>query len=206
MHSWFSDTTQDYVNHDYRIMVAEVASTVNEVLLTKYLLKTETDEKRRAYILNHFLESFRTTLYRQTLFAEFERKAHDLYAAGQPLTAAALNKVYHDLEATYYDGIGIDADIDPEWSYIPHFYRAFYVYQYATGISAATALAKRILTLGAPAVADYRKFLSGGSSLHPIDMLRVAGVDMESPKPVLDAIEDFRDTLARLKPLLGIRA
>ena len=101
MHSWFSDTTQDYVNHDYRIMVAEVASTVNEVLLTKYLLKTETDEKRRAYILNNFLESFRTTLYRQTLFAEFERKAHDLYAAGQPLTASALNKVSHDLEATY---------------------------------------------------------------------------------------------------------
>ena len=138
-------------------MVAEVASTVNEVMLTKYLLKTETDEKRRAYILNHFLESFRTTLYRQTLFAEFERKAHDLYAAGKPLTATSLNKVYHDLEATYYDGIGIDADIDPEWSYVPHFYRAFYVYQYATGFSSAVAIAEHILTTGD--ASGYLKFL-----------------------------------------------
>lgn len=200
MHSWFSDTTQDYVNHDYRIMVAEVASTVNEVLLTKYLLKTETDEKRRAYILNHFLESFRTTLYRQTLFAEFERKAHDLYAAGQPLTASALNKVYHDLEATYYDGIDIDADIDPEWSYIPHFYRAFYVYQYATGFSSAVAIAERILTTGD--ASGYLKFLTTGGSDYPLEELKIAGIDLTKPDTVRSALRVFDETVDELSALL----
>ena len=200
MHSWFSDTTQDYVNHDYRIMVAEVASTVNEVLLTKYLLKTETDEKRRAYILNHFLESFRTTLYRQTLFAEFERKAHDLYAAGQPLTATSLNKVYHDLEATYYDGIGIDADIDPEWSYIPHFYRAFYVYQYATGFSSAVAIAEHILTTGD--ASGYLKFLTTGGSDYPLEELKIAGVDLTKPDTVRSALRVFDETIDELAKIL----
>ena len=200
MHSWFSDTTQDYVNHDYRIMVAEVASTVNEVLLTKYLLKIETDEKRRAYILNHFLESFRTTLYRQTLFAEFERKAHDLYAAGQPLTASALNKVYHDLEATYYDGIGIDTDIDPEWSYIPHFYRAFYVYQYATGFSSAVAIAEHILTTGD--ASGYLKFLTTGGSDYPLEELKIAGIDLTKPDTVRSALRVFDETVDELSALL----
>ena len=200
MHSWFSDTTQDYVNHDYRIMVAEVASTVNEVLLTKYLLKTETDEKRRAYILNHFLESFRTTLYRQTLFAEFERKAHDLYAAGQPLTATSLNKVYHDLEATYYDGIGIDADIDPEWSYVPHFYRAFYVYQYATGFSSAVAIAEHILTTGD--ASGYLKFLTTGGSDYPLEELKIAGVDLTKPDTVRSALRVFDETIDELAKIL----
>lgn len=200
MHSWFSDTTQDYINHDYRIMVAEVASTVNEVLLTKYLLKTETDEKRRAYILNHFLESFRTTLYRQTLFAEFERKAHDLYAAGQPLTATSLNKVYHDLEATYYDGIGIDADIDPEWSYVPHFYRAFYVYQYATGFSSAVAIAEHILTTGD--ASGYLKFLTTGGSDYPLEELKIAGVDLTKPDTVRSALRVFDETIDELAKIL----
>ena len=200
MHSWFSDTTQDYVNHDYRIMVAEVASTVNEVLLTKYLLKTETDPKRRAYILNHFLESFRTTIYRQTLFAEFERKAHELYAAGQPLTASALNQVYHDLEATYYDGIGIDPDIDPEWSYIPHFYRQFYVYQYATGFSSAVAIAKHILTTGD--ASGYLRFLTTGGSDYPLEELKIAGVDLTKPDAVRSALRVFDETVDELAALL----
>ena len=200
MHSWFSDTTQDYVNHDYRIMVAEVASTVNEVLLTKYLLKTETDPKRRAYILNHFLESFRTTIYRQTLFAEFERKAHELYAAGTPLTAATLGSVYHDLEALYYDGIGIDSDIDPEWSYIPHFYRAFYVYQYATGFSSAVAIAEHILTTGD--ASGYRKFLTTGGSDYPLEELKLAGVDLTKPETVRSALRVFDETVEELSALL----
>ena len=200
MHSWFSDTTQDYVNHDYRIMVAEVASTVNEVLLTKYLLKTETDPKRRAYILNHFLESFRTTIYRQTLFAEFERKAHELYAAGTPLTAATLDSVYHDLEALYYDGIGIDSDIDPEWSYIPHFYRAFYVYQYATGFSSAVAIAEHILTTGD--ASGYRKFLTTGGSDYPLEELKLAGVDLTKPETVRSALRVFDETVEELSALL----
>ena len=200
MHSWFSDTTQDYVNHEYRIMVAEVASTVNEVLLTKYLLKTETDPGRRAYILNHFLESFRTTLYRQTLFAEFERKAHELYAAGQPLTASTLNKVYHELEATYYDGIGIDPDIDPEWSYIPHFYRAFYVYQYATGFSSAVAIADHILTTGD--ASGYLRFLTTGGSDYPLEELKIAGVDLTKPDTVRSALRVFDETVDELSRIL----
>ena len=200
MHSWFSDTTNDYVNHEYRIMVAEVASTVNEVLLTKYLLKTETDPGRRAYILNHFLESFRTTLYRQTLFAEFERKAHDLYAAGQPLTASTLNKVYHELEATYYDGIGIDPDIDPEWSYIPHFYRAFYVYQYATGFSSAVAIAEHILTTGD--ASGYLRFLTTGGSDYPLEELKIAGVDLTKPDTVRSALRVFDETVDELSRIL----
>lgn len=148
MHSFFSSRAQEFVNHSYRIMVAEVASTVNEVLMTMYLLKTETDKKRRAYILNHFLEGFRTTLFRQTLFAEFERKAHELHAAGTPLTSQTLNKIYHDLVALYYEGAEIDEEIDTEWSFIPHFYTPFYVYQYATGFSSAVAIARHILETG----------------------------------------------------------
>lgn len=200
MHSWFSDTTQDYVNHDYRIMVAEVASTVNEVLLTKYLLQTETDPKRRAYILNHFLEGFRTTLYRQTLFAEFERKSHELYDAGTPLTAETLNSVYHDLEATYYNGIGIDPDIDPEWSYIPHFYRAFYVYQYATGFSSAVAIADKILSTGD--ASGYLKFLTTGGSDYPLEELKLAGIDLTSPDTVRSALRVFDETVEELAALL----
>ena len=201
MHSWYSDSANDFVNHDYRIMVAEVASTVNEVLLTKYLLKTETDPKRRAYILNHFLESFRTTIYRQTLFAEFERKAHELYAAGQPLTAAALDGVYHELEALYYDGIGIDKDIDPEWSFIPHFYRAFYVYQYATGFSSAVAIAEHILTTGD--ASGYRKFLTTGGSDYPLEELKLAGVDLTKPDTVASALRVFDETVDELSALLN---
>lgn len=200
MHSYFSDSTQEYVNHDYRIMVAEVASTVNEVLLTMYLLKTETDKKRRAYVLNHFLEGFRTTLFRQTLFAEFERKAHELYAAGQPLTAQVLNGVYHDLEALYYEGAGIDPVVDAEWSYIPHFYRPFYVYQYATGFSSAVAIAKNILSTGD--ASGYLKFLTTGGSDYPLNELKIAGVDLTSPETVKSALAVFKDTIRELSELI----
>ena len=200
MHSFFSDRTQPYPLHDYRIMVAEVASTVNEVLLTKYLLKTETDKKRRAYVLNHFLEGFRTTLFRQTLFAEFERKAHELAAAGTPLTADALNKVYHDLVALYYEGAETDGDIDPEWSYIPHFYRNFYVYQYATGFSSAVAIADNILSTGD--ASGYLKFLTTGGSDYPLNELKIAGVDLTKPDTVKNALKVFSDTVDELEKLL----
>lgn len=200
MHSYFSDKTQPYATHGYRILVAEVASTVNEVLLTMHLLKTETDKKRRAYILNHFLEGFRTTLFRQTLFAEFERKAHELYAAGTPLTAKTLNKVYHDLVALYYDGAETGNVIDSEWAYIPHFYTPFYVYQYATGYSSAVAIARHILETGD--ASDYLRFLTTGGSDYPLNELKIAGVDLTKPDTVKSALEVFATTIDELSELL----
>ena len=200
MHSYFSDRDQDYVNHDYRIFVAEVASTVNEVLLTRYLLEHETDARRRAYILNHFLEGFRTTVFRQTLFAEFERKAHSLYEAGTPLTAQSLNAVFHELNALYYDGCVIDDFADVEWARIPHFYNAFYVYQYATGFSSAVAIADGILKRGG--AKQYLKFLSTGGSDYPIEELKLAGVDLTRPDAIRQAMEVFRASLEEFKAVL----
>ena len=200
MHSFFSSRAQEFVNHSYRIMVAEVASTVNEVLMTMYLLKTETDKKRRAYILNHFLEGFRTTLFRQTLFAEFERKAHELHAAGTPLTSQTLNKIYHDLVALYYEGAEIDEEIDTEWSFIPHFYTPFYVYQYATGFSSAVAIARHILETGA--ASEYLRFLSTGGSDYPLNELKIAGIDLTKPDTVKSALEVFANTVKEFEALL----
>ena len=200
MHSYFSDREQDYPNHDYRIFVAEVASTVNEVLLTRYLLGVETDARRRAYVLNHFLEGFRTTVFRQTLFAEFERKAHALYQEGTPLTAQLLNGVYHDLNALYYEGAVIDAFADVEWARIPHFYRAFYVYQYATGFSSAVAIAENILHKNG--AAQYLKFLTTGGSDYPIEELKLAGVDLTRTEAIVQALDVFRQSLDELKQLL----
>ncbi len=200
MHSFFSSRAQEFVNHSYRIMVAEVASTVNEVLMTMYLLKTETDKKRRAYILNHFLEGFRTTLFRQTLFAEFERKAHELHAAGTPLTSQTLNKIYHDLVALYYEGAEIDEEIDTEWSFIPHFYTPFYVYQYATGFSSAVAIARHILETGD--ASEYLRFLSTGGSDYPLNELKIAGIDLTKPDTVKSALEVFANTVKELEALL----
>ena len=193
MHSFFSDRAQDYANHDYRIFVAEVASTVNEVLLTRYLLETETDPKRRAYVLNHFLEGFRTTVFRQTLFAEFERKAHALYQSGTPLTAQTLNAVYRELNGLYYAGSENDAFADVEWSRIPHFYSAFYVYQYATGFSSAVTIADGILSSGD--ASHYLKFLTTGGSDYPIEELKLAGVDLTKPDALRHAMAAFKDTL-----------
>ncbi len=200
MHSFFSSRAQEFVNHSYRIMVAEVASTVNEVLMTMYLLKTETDKKRRAYILNHFLEGFRTTLFRQTLFAEFERKAHELHAAGTPLTSQTLNKIYHDLVALYYEGAEIDEEIDTEWSFIPHFYTPFYVYQYATGFSSAVAIARHILETGD--ASEYLHFLSTGGSDYPLNELKIAGIDLTKPDTVKSALEVFANTVKEFEALL----
>ncbi len=200
MHSYKSSEAQDYANHDYRILVAEVASTVNEVLLTKYLLKTETDKKRRAYILNHFLEGFRTTVFRQTLFAEFERKAHEMEQAGEPLTAQSLNKVYRELNELYYEGAVVNDLMEIEWARIPHFYNAFYVYQYATGFSSAVAIANRILETGD--ASDYLRFLSLGGSDYPLEELKVAGVDLTKPEAVLSALDVFQSSLDELEALL----
>lgn len=200
MHSWFSDTTQDFANHDYRIMVAEVASTVNEVLLTKYLLKTETDPRRRAYILNHFLEGFRTTVFRQTLFAEFEKQAHDAEMSGTPLTAEVLNGIYRKLNELYYDGAVVNELQDIEWARIPHFYNAFYVYKYATGFCSAVAIADRILNHGG--TEDYLKFLSTGGSDYPLEELKIAGVDLTRPDTVRNALREFDAALTELEQLL----
>ena len=201
MHSYHSSEKQDFANHRYRILVAEVASTVNEVLLTKYLLSVETDKARRAFILNHFLEGFRTTVFRQTLFAEFERKAHDAYMAGQPLTAQYLNGLYRELNLQYYDGADVGELHDIEWARIPHFYNAFYVYQYATGFCSAVAIADRILKTGD--ASDYLKFLATGGSDYPIEELKIAGVDLTSPDTVANALKVFDETLTELEDLLA---
>ncbi|MBQ8440794.1 MAG: oligoendopeptidase F [Clostridia bacterium] len=200
MHSYLSDTTQDFVNHDYRILVAEVASTVNEVLLTRYLLSAETDPVKKAYILNHFLEGFRTTVFRQTLFAEFERQAHDLQLEGTPLTADTMNKIYHDLNALYYEGAVINELQDIEWARIPHFYNAFYVYQYATGFCSAVSIAKRILEENG--AEDYLRFLSTGGSDYPLEELKIAGVDLTQPDAVESALKEFDRSLSELEALL----
>ncbi len=200
MHSYKSDHTQDYMNHDYCIFVAEVASTVNEVLLTKYLLKTETDKARRAYVLNHFLEGFRTTLFRQTLFAEFERKAHEAYQNGEPLTAEKLTSIYRSLVELYYEGAEVPENIAYEWAFIPHFYNAFYVFQYATGFSSAVAIASHIFETGD--AEGYLKFLTTGGSDYPLNELKLAGVDLTSPQPVKDALKVFGDSVRELRALL----
>ena len=200
MHSYFSDHAQDYPNHDYRILVAEVASTVNEVLLTKYLLHNELAPKRRAYILNHFLEGFRTTVFRQTLFAEFERRTHDLYQSGEPLTAETLCKVYRELNDLYYAGAVNNELQDVEWARVPHFYTAFYVYQYATGFCSAVAIAAQILESGD--ASRYLTFLRTGGSMYPIDELKLAGVDLTQPETVRRALAVFSDSLEEFEKLL----
>ncbi len=201
MHSYLSNETQTFANSDYFITVAEVASTVNEVLLTKYLLSTETDPKKRAYILNHFLEGFRTTVFRQTLFAEFERKAHDLDQAGTPLTAEVLNGIYHDLNALYYDGATVNPLQDVEWARIPHFYSSFYVYQYATGFCSAVAIANHIIETGD--ASNYLRFLTTGGSDYPIEELKIAGVDLTEPDTVKNALKVFDESLSELEALIG---
>ena len=200
MHSYFSDRAQDYPNHDYRILVAEVASTANEVLLTKYLLRNELDPKRRAYILNHFLEGFRTTVFRQTLFAEFERRTHDLYQSGEPLTAETLCKVYRELNDLYYAGAVNNELQDVEWARVPHFYTAFYVYQYATGFCSAVAIAAQILESGD--ASRYLTFLRTGGSMYSIDELKLAGVDLTQPETVRRALAVFSDSLEEFEKLL----
>ncbi|MBQ1931565.1 MAG: oligoendopeptidase F [Lachnospiraceae bacterium] len=204
MHSYFSNKVQPHQTAGYRIFVAEVASTCNEILLTRYLLKTTTDKAQRAYIVNHFLDTFKGTLFRQTMFAEFEKTAHKMMEEGEALTAEKLNKVYYDINAKYFGPDMVCDDlIKLEWARIPHFYTPFYVYQYATGISAAGALSTRILELGEEGVKDYMKFLTGGGSQDPIDLLKLAGVDMSEKAPVQAALKLFDEMVTELEEMLG---
>lgn len=203
IHTYMSCKGQPPVYSDYVIFVAEVASTVNEALLTQHLLKTRTDPRERAYILNHFCEQFKGTLYRQTMFAEFELAFNEIAARGEGITAEALGDIYRELNASYYGpDIVVDDQIAVEWARIPHFYYQYYVYQYATGFSAAIALSNRILREGAPAVADYLGFLSGGSSKTPIDLLKGAGVDMTTPEPTAAALAYFDELVDELADAL----
>ena len=203
IHSYHSDKEQPYIYAGYKIFVAEVASTCNEALLIDHMLGHTEDKKEKAYLINHFLEKFKGTLYRQTMFAEFEMITHKMVEDGESLTADALCKIYHDLNVTYFgNDIVIDSEIDMEWARIPHFYNAFYVYQYATGYSAAIALSRRILNEGDAAVADYIRFLSGGSSNYPIELLKGAGVDMSTKEPVKQALEMFAELLDQMEELM----
>ena len=203
MHSYYSNKNQPQVYADYTIFVAEVASTLNEALLMAYLLETTTDKKERLYYLNHYLEQFRATLYRQTMFAEFEQIIHKNAEAGEALTAERLSEAYRELNIKYYGPeIVVDSQIDIEWARIPHFYMNFYIYKYATGFSAAISLAKQILAEGQPAVERYLHFLKSGGSDYPIELLKTAGVDMNKPKPIQDALAVFADVLAEMEELL----
>lgn len=204
MHSFFSRSTQPFHYGDYSIFVAEVASTLNENLLTDYLLRTTSDPEVRLALLNQTLEDIRGTLFRQTMFAEFEQIVHSRAEEGEPLTADSLSEMYRGLNQKYYGGVAlIDELIDIEWARIPHFYSSFYVYQYATGISASIALAQQILREGQPAVERYLKFLASGSSDYSIELLKKAGVDMASPEPVLRACQQFASYLDQMEQLLG---
>ena len=203
IHSYLSNKHQPVAYSNYSIFVAEVASTCNEALLMQHLLKTTKDKKRRAYLINYFLEQFRTTLYRQTMFAEFELEINRRNERGESLTAESLNALYHELNHQYFgDDIVIDKEIDLEWARIPHFYYDYYVYQYATGYSAAIALSRRILKEGAPAVKDYIHFLSGGCSTDPISLLRGAGVDMASTAPIHEALQLFDELITEMEQLM----
>lgn len=203
IHSYYSITAQDYAYSDYKIFVAEVASTCNECLLMHDLLKKTTDKEQRKYLLNHYLDSFKGTLFRQTMFAEFEKTAHDYCAQGKPLTAEALSQMYLELNQKYFGpDMEKDEEIAYEWMRIPHFYTPFYVYQYAIGYSAAVALSAKILKEGKPAVDAYMSFLKGGESKDPIDLLKMAGVDMTTEKPVADALALFGELVAELEALV----
>ncbi len=204
LHTYYSIKNQPVCNSGYVIFVAEVASTCNEVLLVKYLLNNTSDKRERAYLINHFLESFRGTLYRQTMFAEFELYMNQLAETGASLTADALCDKYYEMNKQYFgDAIVVDKEIAQEWARIPHFFYNFYVFQYATGFSAACAIANRILEEGAPAVADYKKFLSAGGSTDPISILKMAGVDMTTAAPVNEALKLFGELLDEMEELMN---
>ena len=204
MHTYYSNAAQPFAKAHYSLFVAEVASTCNEVLLMRHLMKKYAGNKKAsAFLCNQLLEEFRTTVFRQTMFAAFEKEAHLMFERGEALTREALSRAYYALNEKYYGGgCLVDEAIANEWMRIPHFYRNFYVYQYATGFSAAVAIAGRILREGEKAVKDYKKFLSAGCSVPPIQALRYAGVDMEKPDAVKDGMRVFADTVEELKKLL----
>lgn len=203
MHSYYSSEHQPYPYHDYTIFNAEVASTCNEALLNDYLLKNTNDRRKRMFLLNNLLEDFRATVFRQTMFAEFEQIIHEKAAEGHALTPDFFTSIYYDLNKKYFgDDITVDERIGYEWSRIPHFYRSFYVYQYATGYSAAAALSKQIIDEGQPAVERYKGFLQSGSSDYSINLLKNAGVDMTTSKPIEEALSVFEGHLDELEKLL----
>ena len=203
LHTYKSNETQPYAKADYTIFLAEIASTVNEVLLLKHLYKKSEDKNLKKYLLNYYMDMMRATLFRQTQFAEFEQIAHAKAEAGEALTKESLCGIYYQLNKDYY-GAGIihDEEIAYEWARIPHFYNSFYVYKYATGIISAISIVKRILTEGQPAVDDYFKFLSSGGKTDPVSILKQAGVDLTTKAPFEAAMEEFRSTLNEFKSLL----
>lgn len=204
LHSFYTNKTQPYTYAEYKIFVAEVASTVNESLLMRYLLPKASSKQEKAYLLNHYLEEFRGTIFRQVMFAEFEKIIHQKVEEGDALNAQELCDIYYGLNKKYFgETVNVDKDIEIEWSRIPHFYSSFYVYKYATGFSAATAIAEKILTEGQPAVEKYLEFLKSGGSNYPIELLKIAGVDLSTPKPIEDALKVFEKTLEELEALLS---
>lgn len=203
LHSYYTNMTQPYVYSEYKIFVAEVASTVNESLLMRYLLPRASGKQEKAYLLNHYLEEFRGTVFRQVMFAEFEKIIHEKVEQGEALNAQELSDIYYGLNKKYFgEAVTIDEDIAMEWSRIPHFYSSFYVYKYATGFSSATAIAEKILTEGKPAVDRYLQFLKSGGSNYPLELLKIAGVDLSTPQPIQDALNVFEKTLDELEELL----
>ncbi len=205
MHTYYSYENQPYIYHNYTLFVAEVASTLNEELLSHHLLNSTDDRSVKLAVINHSLEQVRTTLYRQTMFAEFEKIAHERAEAGEALTAELLSSIHYDLNRKYHgESVEVEQEIEIEWARISHFYRSFYVYQYATGISAAVALSQKILSEGQPAVDRYLNFLSGGGSDYSINLLKNAGVDVTTPKPVNQALQQFGRNLDELERLLAL--
>lgn len=204
MHSYFSNEAQNFLDSRYKIFVAEVASTTNEVLLMEYMLKNAKDNKERAYLLNHYMDSFKGTIYRQTMFAEFEKTSNEIAESGEPLTHENLTKLYLELNKKYYgEDMVSDELIGYEWMRIPHFYYNFYVYQYATGFSAAVAIAHRILKEGETAVNDYMKFLHSGCTDDPVSLLKIAGVDMATKEPINSALKVFERVIEEMEGLTG---
>jgi len=202
LHSYYSDRHQSYRDAQYTIFLAEVASTLNESLLMDYLLKRTNDPKEKMYLLTYYADQFRTTVFRQTMFAEFEKIIHERAEAGESLTPQLLCSIYYDLNKLYYgDRMVVDRDIEMEWARIPHFYSSFYVYKYATGFSAATSFAKQILDEGAPAVERYLGFLKSGGSDYSINILKKAGVDMSTPEPIEQAMSVFEDLIRQMEEL-----
>lgn len=202
LHSYYSDTNQNYRDAQYTIFLAEVASTLNEALLMDYLLGKSTDPKEKMYLLTYYADQFRTTVFRQTMFAEFEKIIHEKTEQGESLTPQDLSKIYYDLNVLYYGkDMVVDKDIEMEWARIPHFYNSFYVYKYATGFSAATSFSKQILEEGAPAVDRYLGFLKSGGSDFSINILKKAGVDMSSPEPIEQAMSVFESLIEQMEEL-----
>jgi oligoendopeptidase F len=207
MHSWYSNRSQPYHLADYRILVAEVASTTNESLLNDHLLSVTDDKAMRAYLIDRYLDSFRATLFRQTMFAEFEKIIHARAEEGQPLTVELLDGIYYDLVKLYFgDDVAFDEEDEPiawEWSRIDHFFYNFYVYKYATGMSSAIAIARSILAGEEGALERYLRFLQSGSSKYPLDLLRDAGVDLTTPEPVGAALAEFERLVGELEQLMA---